>query len=316
MNQSTGAILLGDVGGTNTRLAFAGDGGIDGASVRRLPNDDFPDLPAALRHYLAGQPAPVRVAVAVAGPVHGGTGRLTNRDWRIAPEEIAEATGAAQVAVINDLEAQAWALDALAADALVPVLAGGDALDGPRLVIGVGTGFNTALRHGHGAHSFVAAAEAGHAALPVATAADLALADFVTGEDGFASVEDVLSGRGVEAVFRFVTGRDARAGEVMRRLAEGGAEAEAAARLVVRHLAMVAGDLALCHLPFGGIHLCGGVARALAPHLGRLGFAGTFRAKGRMSGFMDHFHLSVITDDYAALTGCLTVATTAAATRG
>jgi len=103
---------------------------------------------------------------------------------------------------------------------------------------------------------------------------------------------------------------------VMRRLAEGGAEAEAAARLVVRHLAMVAGDLALCHLPFGGIHLCGGVARALAPHLGRLGFAGTFRAKGRMSGFMDHFHLSVITDDYAALTGCLTVAPTAAATRG
>ena len=308
MDAGAGTILSGDVGATNTRLALSGTDGAARGRVRRLRNDDFADLPDLLARYLAeeGRQAPAAVAVAVAGPVHGGAGRLTNRDWAIAPDAIARATGAGHVEVLNDLEAQAWALDGLAQGAMLPVIAGDAPADpaATRLVIGVGTGFNTARLHHMRTGSFVAAAEAGHAALPVDGAGDLALAGFVAGEDGFAAIEDVLSGRGIEAAFRFVTGRPARAADIAAALGTDDGEVEAAARLVTRHLGMVAGDLALCHLPFGGIHLCGGVARALAPHLERLGFEGAFRAKGRLSDFMARFHVSVVTDDFAALTGC------------
>jgi glucokinase len=66
----------------------------------------------------------------------------------------------------------------------------------------------------------------------------------------------------------------------------------------------VLGDLALGHLPFAGVYLIGGVARAFTPWLAEFGFAEAFRAKGRFSGFMEQFGVQVVTDDYAALTGC------------
>jgi len=49
--------------------------------------------------------------------------------------------------------------------------------------------------------------------------------------------------------------------------------------------------------------LVGGVARAFAPYLNEYGFAEAFRDKGRFAGFMGNFKVSVIEDDYAALTG-------------
>ncbi|MGB1034869.1 MAG: glucokinase, partial [Primorskyibacter sp.] len=77
-----------------------------------------------------------------------------------------------------------------------------------------------------------------------------------------------------------------------------------AAELFVKVLGRYAGDLALIQLPFGGIFLCGGLARAFAPHYGPMGFADAFRDKGRFSTFMDQFPVQIVTDDNAALQGC------------
>jgi glucokinase len=63
------------------------------------------------------------------------------------------------------------------------------------------------------------------------------------------------------------------------------------------------GNLALTHLPFGGIYLCGGVARAFAPYFEPLGFEAAFSEKGRFAPFMAQFSVSLVTDDFAALTG-------------
>ena len=76
-----------------------------------------------------------------------------------------------------------------------------------------------------------------------------------------------------------------------------------AARVFTRILGTVCGNLSLIQLPFGGVYLVGGVARAFAPYLAQFGFAEAFRDKGRFAGFMGNFTVSVIEDDYAALTG-------------
>jgi len=59
----------------------------------------------------------------------------------------------------------------------------------------------------------------------------------------------------------------------------------------------------LIQLPFGGVYLVGGVARAFAPFLNDYGFGDAFRDKGRFAGFMNNFPVHVVEDDYAALTG-------------
>lgn len=80
--------------------------------------------------------------------------------------------------------------------------------------------------------------------------------------------------------------------------------AQETGRLFVEVLGAVVGDLALMHLPFGGICLVGGMARAFAPWLEDFGFRDGFRTKGRFTDFMDQFGVQLVTDDYAALTGC------------
>lgn len=86
----------------------------------------------------------------------------------------------------------------------------------------------------------------------------------------------------------------------------GTAHAGATATLTafVRLLGTVLGDLALNHLPMGGIYLIGGTARAVAPYLLPLGFADSFTAKGPYSALMREMPLNLITDDNAALLGC------------
>ena len=73
--------------------------------------------------------------------------------------------------------------------------------------------------------------------------------------------------------------------------------------MFTRILGTVSGNLALVHLPFGGVYLVGGVARHVAPFLEPFGFVDAFRDKGRFAGFMQNFAVTVVEDDYAALTG-------------
>ncbi|SIO15227.1 glucokinase [Rhodovulum sp. ES.010] len=302
--------LVADIGGTNTRVALAEDARIVADSVRRFRNADHAGLADVLTAFLseAGSPEIDGACAALAGPVRAGRGRLTNLDWMVEEAAISRVTGTANVKLLNDLQAQGHALDHLAEDALVPLMPGHRTPGETRLVIGLGTGVNVTAVHRIRGGTLVTAAEAGHVALPVRTEHDLALARFAAGEDDFAAVEDVLAGRGLETLFAWVT---TAAGTPRRRTSRQVVKAactdpaaEKALRAYARMLGMVAGDLALHHLPYGGIYLIGGLARAVTPHLAPFGFAAAFRAKGRFSGLMDEFAVATVTDDFAALTGC------------
>ncbi|AOZ69459.1 glucokinase [Rhodobacter xanthinilyticus] len=314
MNDQTRLSLLADIGGTNTRVALAEGGRLRPETIARFTNAGRASLEEVLAEYCAAREigALAGACVAVAGPVavDGSSAVMTNLDWQIRAERIAEVTGAGRVAILNDLQAQGYALGHLAPGATRVILPGAPA---PRaagqLVIGLGTGFNAAPVHEAHGLRFVAASECGHISMPVQNARDMALMHYVQGKHLFASVEHVLSGRGFERVYGFVTAEAGTetlraAAEIMAGLEAGEALAQSAGRLFVRMLGMTAGDLALVHLPFGGIYLCGGVARAFTPWLERFGFAEAFHAKGRFSEMMEKFPISVIEDDYAALTGC------------
>ncbi|MGB3313557.1 MAG: glucokinase [Albidovulum sp.] len=308
------SMLVADIGGTNTRVALAVGDRLDRSTIRRFANSGHSGLGPILSTYLdeAGNPGCTGACVAVAVPVYDGVARMTNLDWSIDCGAVAKATGATRVAVLNDLQAQGHALGHLAPASLRPVIAGQDAgADAARLVIGVGTGFNAAPVHEAPGGRIVAASECGQMTLPVRNEADLGLMRFVKAAHGFACVEDILSGRGLTRLHAFhaaQAGQDASADAVaiMAAIADGNDPvATATARAFIRLMGAVAGDLALSYLPFGGIYLIGGVARAFTPHYERFGFADAFRDKGRFSTFMQSFPVAIIEDDYAALEGCV-----------
>ena len=297
-------ILVADVGGTNSRLALASGGAVLADTMLRQPNSRFDGPAALIADYLAGQGAPRLggVCAAVAGAVTDGTAFMTNLDWKISEDGLARACGGARALLLNDLQAQAHALDSLPPGGLRTVVAGAPG-PGPRMVIGMGTGFNAAVVHDGPAGRLVTASEAGHATLPALDPQVAALAAHLVARGLPPEIEEALSGRGLSQIDGFL-GHGARTAREVIAAAEREAGAAAALGLFVRLLGGVAGDLALVHLPWGGVYLAGGMARAVAHRLGPDGFAEAFRTKGRLSPLMDRFAVRLIEDDFAALTGC------------
>lgn len=305
--------LIADIGGTNTRVALARGTRLLPESVRRYRNAHFTGLEDVLERFLQEEERPdcYGACVAVAGPVRDGVAKLTNLDWRIDSALLARAARAEKVAILNDLQAQGHALGHIAPDQLRNVVQGSGTTReaGTMLVIGIGTGFNCAPVYLTPSGRVVPPSEAGHASLSMRSDDEQDLLGFIESAHGFPAVEDVLSGRGLERVHLWQTARAGqpaglKAAEIMAAVGTSDKDATAALAMFVRVMGAETGNLALIHLPFGGIYLAGGVARAVAPWLGEMGFAAAMCDKGRFGGFMRNFPVSVIEDDFAALTGC------------
>ena len=304
-----GFSLVADTGGTNTRVALASDGVVDQSSIRRYRNAQASGMAEILRQYLddiAVSDAQISGAcVAIAGPVRDGVAKMTNLDWRIDREMLGDVLSAKKLAVLNDLQAQGHAIGRLEDQFVTQILPQPESSrHAAKLVIGLGTGFNAAPVYDTQAGRFVPPSESGHISLPWSGNETETVAQSLRESQGFASVEEVLSGRGIERLHQHLHGEERSAADIMAALEAGDPNSEATARLFVKILGTVTGDLALINLPFGGIYLIGGVSRAIAPHLERFGFAQSLHAKGRFSDFMGQFGVFVVSDDYAALTGC------------
>lgn len=301
--------LVADIGGTNTRVALARGPDVDADSVTRFRNAEHDGIASVIATYLATHgisDADIGgVCVAGAGPVRDGAVQLTNLDWRIDRAVLASVLTAGKAAVLNDLQAQGHAIGHIAPGYLMEVLPQPPhSPHAAKLVVGLGTGFNACPVFETEAGRFVPPSEAGHVALPVSVPGLAAILDRIGDSHGFPSVEEILSGRGVSTLHRALHGVEAAPSDILAGMEARDDRALATGRLFVQVMGHVIGDLALGHLPFAGISLVGGVTRAFAPWLAEFGFAAAFRSKGRFSTFMEQFGVQVVTDDYAALTGC------------
>jgi glucokinase len=312
--------VLADIGGTNTRVALGEGGHVRHETIRRFPNAEYhargQDIAHILADYLAQTGAKVSgVCVAAAGPVQDGVASMTNLDWVMDAPKLSKATGASKVALLNDLQAQGQALGHITAEKLRNVIAGPVKAAAPMLVVGLGTGVNAAPVHPGPLGRIVPASECGHVSMPVRTEEDFRLSQFVAArlaarsEAPHAGVEEVLAGRGLETLHAFAaaeagTPATSTSAEILAALATGDPLAAHAARLYVHVLGQILADLALIHLPYGGIFLIGGMARAMTPHFATYGLTGSFREDRRIDLLLSDFSVSVVEDDYAALTGC------------
>lgn len=287
--------LVADVGGTNCRLALADAGGVRVDTARRFRNDDHDSFAALARIYLADQPPVASAAVAIAGPVGKGWGRLTNRDWHFDGVELARDLSLEAVHLLNDLEALGHAI-AVLPEASLRYLSGTAAEDEPQsVVIGLGTGFNVSVAHGPSGVVF--AAEMGHAALPQPVAS--IIRHEVSDMGAFDTVEHLLSGKGLAKLHTGRTGHSCKPEEVAD--AEGGAETQA---IMARALGALVREVAYLYLPEGGIYFNGSLARTLlGPETTDLVLA-PLQNDDSFHGRMARMPMYLLTDDASALHGC------------
>lgn len=311
-------ILTGDVGGTNTRLAIL-DPSEDGRFVKHasevFPSADFASLEDAIDAFLASTGFPCeRAAFGIAGPVMDGRCTATNLPWVIDAAALRERFGFKEVALLNDLEAQAAGIRFLRDDDFA-VLQEGVAKPGNRALIAAGTGLGQAGLVATGSTHRVFATEGGHTDFAPHDELQIELLRFLIARHGRVSWERVVSGMGLENIFAFfIEGRglrpatelreNPRAADISRAALTGSCEvADAALELFVTLYGAEAGNLGLKTLSVNGLFLGGGIAPKILPRLQRPNFLGAFTHKGRMSPLLESMPVRVLLDGDTALYG-------------
>lgn len=314
-------ILAGDVGGTKTNLGL-----FEAGPPRRLVRLEtfssraFETFEQMLAAFLpAGGPPITAAAFGIAGPIHNGVADPTNLAWIVDGARLARRLGLATVALLNDLEASAWALDALGAEDAAVLLVGAPGASGNQAIIAAGTGLGEAVLLREGGRSLPLASEAGHADFAPRTDLEIELLRYLRRRFGRVSWERVLSGPGLLNIYEFL--RDTGGGEEPFWLAEAlrdgdpaavisNAALEGRSEVCARALDLFAGaygaeagNLMLRALATGGVFLGGGIAPKILPWLRGGSFRQGFLEKGRLSTLVENTPVKVILDDKAALIG-------------
>ena len=315
-------ILAGDVGGTNTRLAWfeVSGGRLVPGVTRTYPSQRHTSLEEIVATFLREAPGRLgHACLGVAGPVREGRVAATNLPWDVDARPLAAHLRLEHVLLVNDLEANAWGLAALPETDFAVLQPGQAAPTGNVAVISAGTGLGEAGLVWDGRRHRPVASEAGHADWAPQDELQGALWRFLAAEVGHVSVERVLSGPGLHNIYRFL--RDGqglaepgwladalRAEEPAPAIARAGLEGRAeigvrALGLFVAIYGAEAGNLGLRVLATGGVYLGGGIAPRLLSALRSRTFLDAFAAKGRLRPLLEAIPVRVVLNDRAALVG-------------
>lgn len=302
-------ILIGDIGGTNSRLALADGSGITTGTTQELRNAGYAGLAPLLQDYLAALPAhtrPRRAALAVAAPVQGDAVTLTNNGWRISRPDLQAALGLDDLLLLNDFEALAWSLPSLRPQELVQIGRGTARPEAARAVLGPGTGLGVAglvrVRGGWQA----LAGEGGHVTLAAGDELEERVIGLARRRFGHCSAERLLSGAGLAFLHAALHGGQELAPEAVgQRIDAGEADATATLGVFFRLLGSVAGNVALTFGALGGVYIGGGIVRRYAAAFAASDFRARFEAKGRYRDYLGEIPTWLITAQHPALTGLL-----------
>jgi len=319
-------ILAGDIGGTKANLAlFQPDpsGSTDWNIVRhaRYPSTEFAGLNAIIRKFLSvGAPGKIVAAgFGAPGPVKDGSVRPSNLSWAIDSKLIREEFDIPQVVLVNDLAANAYGISELKPSDFEIIQPGAEDASGNRCIVSPGTGLGQAGLFWDGSRHHVWACEGGHTDFGPRTELEIALLQHLIKQYGHVSYERVVSGMGLENIYKFL--RDTGRGEELSKVAQAMKTEEAGAvisryaesgecpvcmqtlDLFVSCLAAEVGNMALKSMATGGVFLGGGIPVKLLSRLKSVAFLHAFADKGRMRSLMESMPIKVILNDQAALLG-------------
>jgi len=280
--------------------------------VATLRISDFPDLHATVSAYLAsiGSPPVHHAAMAVANPVDGDLVRMTNSPWKFSIEEARTKLNLRTLVVVNDFTALAMAVPGLQSDELRQV---GGGIARERSVIGVigagsGLGVSGIIPVDHG---WVAlGTEGGHTSFSPRNAREIAILEYAWREFDHVSFERLLSGRGIELMYRAIAQHANKAVESLaaqeitqRALDQSDAIAVETLNTFCEILGTASSNLAVTLGARAGIYLGGAIVPRLGEFFDESPFRERFEDKGRFSDYLRDVPTYVINAEQATFRG-------------
>ena len=319
--------LVGDVGGTNTRLAIfdaTGRAPLFEAVLASREHATFDDAAARFLEEAGGAPPSV-AALAVAAPIVKGTAAFTNLAWRLDERALARKLGIGKVVLLNDLAASARGCLTSPPLTVVALTEGLPARRGQNLaVIAAGTGLGQARLIWTGETHLALPTEGGHRDFGPRNSLEIELLQFLMGRyEDHVSYERIVSGMGLGNLYDFfvarggaavpravaarLAGEDRNAAIAELGLGREHPPAERAVDLFASIYGAEAGNLALGELALGGVYVTGTIAAHILPSRREI-FLAAFRAKGRFAELLARVPVAVVTDPLVNRRGALAVA--------
>jgi glucokinase len=306
-----GPRLLADIGATHARFALQTAPGTY-RSVRVLKCDEFDGIVPLLRFYLS-EHEDVRLnhaALALANPVDGDYVRMTNRPWAFSTDEVRRELGLSTLLIVNDFTALAMAIPGLKPEDLMQV---GPGKPVPHAVLGV-LGPGTGLGVSGGiptVDGFVTlGSEGGHVNFAPSDEREFAILQTAWREWTHVSNERLISGPGMEIIYRALAGRnriDAPARDSAAIIAAALDDKDPLCLEVLEcfcgMLGGAAANLAVTLGAFGGIFIGGGIVPRLGEWFKTSPFRTRFESKGRFSDYIADIPTYVIATPHVAFDG-------------
>ncbi|MCI0382175.1 MAG: glucokinase [Chlamydiae bacterium] len=315
-------ILAGDIGGTNARLAFFENDKIVVEKVYKSSN--YESLGEIAIDFLSSHDVKIHSACfGVAGPVKNGECKATNLPWKIDEKTLKKQLGIKNVWLINDLEANGYGIEELEEEEFL-VLNPGKRAKGNGAIISAGTGLGEAGIFWDGERFHPFATEGGHSSFAPENQIEIELLSFLMQKYGHVSYERILSGNGLEQIYRFLTQvkKEEKNQEVERAFAKGIAPhlitefskkkscptCVKSSRIFSEIYGSEAGNLALKMFAISGVYIGGGIAPKMQEVLMQSQFMKRFVDKGRFQSFLQEIPVKIILNESTALLGAASYA--------
>ena len=261
-----------------------------------------------------------KACIAVAGPVspNGKYTSMTNAPIYVDADEIRNETGIVKIKIINDFESLGFGINLVNRKKLTEVKKGKSVLHAPIALIGAGTGLGkSVLYYEKHLRAYVPlSSEGGHADFPAMSSRELELVEFIKKSRKIrrVTIEDVVSGRGLESMYYFLKGMEKKKTNLSL-VDKAASKPEAISKMKLKDklcgktfdmfslfYARAAKNFALECLARGGVYIAGGIAPK-NPEIFGAGFKKEFEENGKLGNILKDIPVYLIKDENAGLLG-------------
>ena len=203
-------ILVGDIGGTHSRLALFTPEGPALIKEAVFPSRNFSGLEKVVQEFLGATPPQLeRACFGIAGPVKNGYCQLTHLSWEVDVRNLQSLLSLEATWLINDLAAVAASVPFLKPAEVVVLQEGTPDPHDKIGVIAAGTGLGQSFLIPQASGRFtVVATEGGQCDFPPRQPVEIELHQFLSRQLGRVALEDVLSGPGLVRIYEFFKSHD------------------------------------------------------------------------------------------------------------
>ncbi|WP_455916208.1 glucokinase [Pantoea agglomerans] len=303
--------LVGDVGGTNARLALCEVENGALSQAKTFSTADYDSLEAVIRFYLDEQKQEITDGcIAIACPITDDWVEMTNHDWAFSTSKMKANLGFEHLEIINDFTAVSMAIPMLSADDVMQFGGGKAVTDKPVAVYGAGTGLGVAHLVHVDKRWVSLPGEGGHVDFAANSEEEDLILEVLRAELGHVSAERVLSGAGLVNLYRAIVKSDDRVPENLkpkdvsqRALDDSCTDCRRALAMFCVIMGRFGGNLALNLGTFGGVYIAGGIVPRFLEFFKSSGFRAAFEDKGRFKDYVQNIPVFLITHDQPGLLG-------------